>query len=298
MNFKHICVILCLSMGTVAIPQDFLETICSSDVLTPVKPKLVSASQSGDLETVITLLKSGVDVDVTDVYDKTALIRAVENGNIQIVYELLYDGANPNQSDRWDKTALMYATHIARDDYPDIIKELLDYGANVNAVDKDNKTALIWLVTWKEGDGSQLIKLLVDAGADTEIVEDSGRTALMLAVEDSNKHHVTALIKAKANVNAINRIDDNRTVLMYAINTAALMYTKSIEESRSREFRNHNFYKHKQGMSLEIVIELLATGLVDLDLDEQGKTALMYAKDIGYVKMVNALIAAGASDVD
>ena len=57
-------------------------------------PRLIECVKSGDLQSVLLLLKSEIDVNQTDVHGWTALHWAAGAGNVELVSLLLENGAD------------------------------------------------------------------------------------------------------------------------------------------------------------------------------------------------------------
>jgi hypothetical protein len=95
-------------------------------VVTKDSPALIKAARQGDLEALLCLLDTGVDVNVRDVYDRTALMIAAAEGHTPVLWALLDRGADVNAVglDGW--TALTWAV---RSEFYDILKILRDRGA-------------------------------------------------------------------------------------------------------------------------------------------------------------------------
>src|SRR5207244_5471021 len=62
---------------------------------------------------------------------------------------------------------------------------------------------------------SRMVKMLLDAGSGTEGANEDGQTALMLAIKNGDLPIVQVLVSAGANVNAVERVQD-QTPLMWA----------------------------------------------------------------------------------
>ena len=194
--------------------------------------KLVNAAKTDDYKTVLSLLKTGMNVNAIDLWGHTALLYAAEKGHTEIVELLLNNGANVDAIDKDGVTALMgaaYEGHTeivelllnngadvdAKDKYgntaliwetkeghTEVVKFLLDHGADVNAENKNGYTALIWATTFGCTDA---IKLLLEHGANVDAKNNYGDTALMKASEEGHTEIVKLLIKKGADVNLTNK---------------------------------------------------------------------------------------------
>ncbi len=148
-------------------------------------------SKYGDIELVELLIDSGVCINSSDKYNKTALMYASENGHIEIVNLLLLSGAKINATDKYNKTALMYAIangHI------EVFKFLIDSGADINIKNIYGTTALMYASVYGYIDATNL---LVDSGADVNIKDIYGTTASMYANVNGHKEIVDILKKVE-----------------------------------------------------------------------------------------------------
>ena len=93
-----------------------------------VDRSLVEASEKGDLNKIQQLLDSGVDPNVEDYANHTALYYAAEKGHLNIVKLLLEKGAKVDHES--GASALLCACHYG---HVDIVKLLIQNGADVNA---------------------------------------------------------------------------------------------------------------------------------------------------------------------
>jgi ankyrin repeat protein len=91
--------------------------------------RFMKAAAEGDLDTVMLMLESGVDIDSKDVRQQTALMHAIFKRQPEVVLNLLENGADPNIQDIFGQTALIYAAAENRIAEIDL---LLEHGADVN----------------------------------------------------------------------------------------------------------------------------------------------------------------------
>jgi ankyrin repeat protein len=117
---------------------------------------LTNAASKNDLQSVQTLIQSGADLNVTNMFGSTALIIAIQRGFIPIVDALLAAQADPNIQNDDGKTALMIAAEKAD---VSLIDKLIAGGARSDLKDKNGDTAYAMAV--KKGHAHVLPKLIV-----------------------------------------------------------------------------------------------------------------------------------------
>lgn len=159
------------------------------------KTSLLCAIQSGSLEIVKLLIKSGVNVNKIGTYKpnnqnddffwksegRTPIMCASNNGNLQIVKLLIESGCDVNSKDNFGLTALHHASYMNNSN---IIEYLILSGANVNEQTKDGYTSLMFAVNDNCIDATNV--LLINK-ADMYIQNNEGKTAFNLAKQDTSK---------------------------------------------------------------------------------------------------------------
>ena len=182
----------------------------------PVKPDgqvntridaLLMACAEGDLEFVITLIKSDIDINGIGSEGFTPLMMAASENKTEIVSYLISSGADVNKV-CYGWTALLEA---ADEGSLESMKQLLDAGAKVNYYSStDNPTA----ITMAASEGHlDCLKLLLQNGADINGIGES-LPPLHIAAEEGKKEIIEYLISQKVSINK--KDSAGRTALMYA----------------------------------------------------------------------------------
>jgi ankyrin repeat protein len=94
--------------------------------------ELLEAASKGNLTDVNFLMEQGIDVNVKNSFNYTALILSATNGHTQVVEALLKAGAEVNAANVYSETALLFAV---KNDHVDIVKILIQAKANVDVTD-------------------------------------------------------------------------------------------------------------------------------------------------------------------
>jgi ankyrin repeat protein len=168
---------------------------------------MFAAAESGDLETVRTILDAGVDVNAAMVLGLTPLMNAANSGNTNVVKLLLSKGANVNAKsgskltdvkngpiEKGNFTALLLASELGN---PEMIKVLLDAGADVNAKDVAGMTPLMFVVA-SDHSHPEALALLLAKKPDLAAKNKYGETAFDWARKTGDRASIDALKKAGA----------------------------------------------------------------------------------------------------
>jgi len=121
-----------------------------------------------------------MNINARDGKGNTRLINAVKHGDIENILELIGSRVNVNVRDKYEKTALMVACHWKHED---IVKLLLKTkGVDVNAQDGNGYTTLMMAIL---SENWAIAKLLLEVeGVDVNLQNEDEDTALMMADED------------------------------------------------------------------------------------------------------------------
>jgi ankyrin repeat protein len=208
------------------------------------------AVENDDQKMVDLLIRGHANVKLANRYGVTPLALAATNGSGPIAQALLRAGADPNTALPEGETVLMTA---ARSGHADVVKALVAHGAKINATEGwQGQTALMWAAAENHG---EVVSALVENGADLNLrskvldgmpplrktapdvgqqgihstFPKGGMTALLFAARQGSDDAVSALAKAKVDLNQ--KDPDGFTALIFAIlnghyNTAALLVEK------------------------------------------------------------------------
>lgn len=141
------------------------------------------AIATGDQRGVWTVLEAGADLEVRDMWGRTALLWASRMGDSNTILLLSSAGADLAATDDDGRTALMHAAAAASREK---IRSLLELGANVHAVDRDGMTALMHAAG--RAAGGFAVQDLLKRGANPAAIDMQGRTALDHAEAISNPY--------------------------------------------------------------------------------------------------------------
>jgi ankyrin repeat protein len=207
-------------------------------------PMLIRAVDSGDVDALRKLVRSGVQVNAKDDDGNVAIVVAAYRNRIEPVRVLLEAKADPNAQGQGEWTALMYA---ARAGNSEIVEALLRAGADVQVQNVADRTARDLA-----GDASAVVTLLDERGA---AKLDARR--LIDAVRRSDVGQVNRQIKEGANVNGVDA--RGRTPLFYALDGQDPPHFEGFRFKRNRE----------------VILALVEAGADVNHADRAGRTPLM-----------------------
>lgn len=211
------------------------------------------------IATIITLL-AGPVVSADEATDRR-LHSAISGMDETAVAETLKQGADAGQIIQ-GRSMLGWAAVAGN---AAIIRRLLAAGADPNAVDQGGLTPLMLAITMQH---SEAVAALLEKPQDFKRLHPVGKTLGMLAVESGKTEIVRLLLDAGVDFSAADA--DGTTPALYAV----------------------------QGMGGDEtrydIIALLGERKVDFNRSNAGYTPLYYAVDQGNVRLVEAVLAAGA----
>ncbi len=276
---------------------------------------LMNAAYTGNIDTVVSLLKSGVDIyqknengdtalslalkkwykdwkeeyfDIANILIKYCggkgfddlngfydLIYAAKDGNKELVTKLIKAGMFLNFQTDNGYTALMESIIKKHDS---IVMTLLNAGANPDIPTTGSGTYKFTPLGWAASQGNfKLVEKFIFLNADLDILDNMQHSPLIDAIGKGHQNVAISLIDAGAspNIHSISLMEYDVNG-QYKKTYTALMLAAA------------NGYK-------EIVTKLLNAG-ADVDFqNSNGYTALMWSIENGYVEVAQELILAGAN---
>lgn len=189
------------------------------------------------------------------------LIQAVENNDLEKVQEILQDSSYPiNETNDKGETPLLIATH---ENYIEVAKLLIEAGADINLQDNIQDSA--YLYAGAQGKTEILKYLIEHAEPNQNIVNRYGGNALIPAAEKGHLNNVKLLLlDGKADIDHQNNFGYTALIEAVALTDGSVLYQQIVQELLA-----HNANKELR--------------------DNSGKTALDYAKEMGYTKMIEML---------
>lgn len=234
-------------------------------------------------------LSSGVNINMKDSLDNTALMHAVSAKNIQAVNLLLEKGADINTTDNNKNTPLIAAITLGNNSIAQSIinQGKLDKNISLNAINDFKDSALSLAV---KNNNTQIVKTLLENNANPTI----GNNPVILAARQSEE--MLAIFASKKSLSQKDK--DGKTALMVAIvgqeskktisNLITNMASKdlNIKDNTGKTALMNAVNMHDSAS----IITLSKNSNVNVQ-DDNGKTALMYAIRNEDIKSVKHLIA-------
>lgn len=267
------------------------------------------AANNGYTEIAVALIKAGADVNATDPWDANPLNNAAQQGHLEIVQALIAASADVEPLNASYKPL----RSAVQGGYIEIVHALLAAGAEVNIPDHAGWTPLI--IAASRGH-IEIVNALLFAGAEVNAVNEYEWTALHAAAMDGHTEVVNALIAAGAEVDTSGNLEDNTPLLAAAAGghpeiMAALMVagadTKAVNVRGETALHlaamaRPSYSPGDEDYISTVVLPRLAervTALVQAGVDadakdDEGRTPLHRAAEMGNAATVQALIDAGA----
>jgi ankyrin repeat protein len=208
------------------------------------------------------------------------LASLIQAGNRKAALDMIRAGSDVNEAQPDGTRPIHWAVYRA--DY-EILEALIAKKAKANVSNELGSTPLAEAV--KLGD-LKIVKMLLEAGSGPEGANEDGQTALMLAVKDGDLSIVQMLVNAGANVNAVEKVQ-NQTPLMWAAAAPrnAGEMVKLLVSKGAKVNERAKFTDWPSQITSEPRSQYHSYG---------GLTALLFAARAGCYACVEALVGAGA----
>lgn len=241
---------------------------------------LIYAAYSGCRKTFEEILdKGGIDLDVQDHDGRTPAIHAAQNGNIEIVNALIKAGADLNIKDKSGYSPLLLAAHYG---YTEIVQALwAEKGkVDIDIVDIDEVTPLMHAIY---NDKIEAAQFLISNISNINAVNKLGQTALMMAAQEGRKEIIEILVKRK-DVDIDLADNQGMTPLMNSV------YNNHIEITRLliSKIKNINAASEDGITALIIAIQEGNQEITKMLLEKEGIDIDAAAKD-GTTPLMNAI---------
>ncbi|MEO9034074.1 MAG: ankyrin repeat domain-containing protein [Gemmatimonadaceae bacterium] len=216
-----VCVVAAVVLCSAAVPFVSIGT----------EAPVADAAMKGDSATVVSLIRTGADVNAAQGDGMTALHWAAQRGDAGEAKMLVTAGARLDATTRnGNYTPLHLAARAGK---PAVIKVLLAAGANPNATTTSGgATALHFAAS--EGN-AESVAALIEKGANVNAKESSfGQTPIMWAAAANRVAVIQVLASKGADLSATSKVD-NVPALDSAERAATLAYTRRIAAMRAAE---------------------------------------------------------------
>jgi ankyrin repeat protein len=264
-----------------------------SDASTPLDESIIFHNAGSALA----LLKAGVDIGYRDKYGNTALMRAARYGSPEIISALVNHGALLESRNESGDTALMSAVFQEGD--ANCIA-LLNLGANINAINKYGATPLWEAINVKS---PSLVALMIENGADLERGAMDGSYLSLLAMDillgtwdapydisldsylDNYIGITELLIEAGAELKP-SECDNLISIIAHQLSESTNVSSGrkvrkflSLYIGKGAKIKNALIVAAKNAKDPRLLTELMKLGANPGRKDDEGKTALDYAKE-------------------
>ncbi|XP_021377640.1 espin-like isoform X2 [Mizuhopecten yessoensis] len=228
------------------------------------------------------------------------IIQAVKEGNFEMCVELIQNDISCiEEQDGIGRTALIYAVHF---DVFDILKCLLESGVEVNATAHDGSTALHQAC---HDANHKALSMLLQYGGDFTMQDTQGRAPIHWAVTTKSTECLKYLIGHNADVNS--RDKDGLSPCMWACRLDHIKHFELLSSSsnfnvddadgieRDNNGRTWMHWSIRRSEPLECLQTLLTQETAAIR-DEDGKTVLLLAAEMGSLLACKIIVEIGGND--
>ncbi len=258
----------------------------------------VESAKNGNLTAVKLFLAAGMDPNVKDESENTAMIYAAGNGHTAVVEALLKAKARVNERNEGGYTALSWA---ASDGHKDVLRLLLESGADNKAIND------AFLSAAKNGQ-PEMLRMLLIRGADKSLGGEALRRAAgsaMFGVSEADLNGVVNVLLAQS-VEVNSKDDEGWTALLNAAHWKRALLLQTLLDAGADVNAKCSCSGYLSGGWTALMI---ATRNADMDMvnillsrgadpnlsNNDGKTALIIAVEEKIENMVRVLLDKGAN---
>ena len=253
---------------------------------------LLAAILNSDLDCVNLLIEHGADVNLAGSIDRlTPLMNAVLVNNEEIVLSLIKSGANLDVKCHVAGSPAMSAFNHG---HLECARILIEHGVSVN--ERNNKGESLLSVAAQCG-SIEGMKLLLEYKASIDVLDDAGKTPLMYAVAQNHVDCVKFLIEAGARLDITDKSGNDAllvSLLHHSDDICALILIRAgcSLDNVNREGYTAFFLAVRQ-KRMVIVEEFIERG-VNVNQCVNNHTAIWYAAEVSFEDGMKRLIEAGA----
>ncbi len=238
----------------------------------------------------VTMLRGGVDPNISNSKGNTPLIVSSSLGDVDSVHSLLAYRADVNAANQDGNTPLMYA---ARGNHLAVVKELLrpltmQAPVDVNAQNKLGQTALYMAASKGYPD---IVKRLIAANADTTIAANDGLVPYIVAQRKQRTSVLPWFEKDLLEVKNAVAKEDNDEMIAQAKAEGREIPTEEVLP----EVKDEDIFKAAQEGNIELARRVIDQNkAAPFDKNKAGETPLLVAVRNGRMEMVDFLLQKGA----
>ena len=144
---------------------------------------LNQAAESGDMKTLMSILKLKLWVDFYTQDGESALMKAVRAGKLEVLRTLISHGADVNLQDARGSSSVHFFVEGNSDKDEMVLRELLVSGAQLELKNSNGETPLLYA---SQFGNLKTLKLLVSLGASKDALNLQGETLLFLLARKNN----------------------------------------------------------------------------------------------------------------
>lgn len=263
-------------------------------------PEIIQAVKESNFDMCVELIQNDIGcIEEQDGIGRTALIYAVHFHELEILKCLLESGAEVNATAHDGSTALHQACHDANHK---ALSMLLQYGGDFTMQDTQGRAPIHWAVTTKS---TECLKYLIGHHADVNSRDKDGLSPCMWACRLDHIKHFELLSSSDNfhvdDADGIERDNNGRTWMHWSIRRSEpleclqTLLTQETAAIKDEEGKTVLLLAAEMGslLACKIIVEIGGTDCI-YDRDTQERTALHLASVGGHGDIVNYLLDHGA----